>query len=177
MKHKMFKKVLSLFTGVSLTGFVFFKLLSPSFAIISFDSILSITKEKTVLLTEEQLIDEANWFAAEEAISGFYRNLNLFRYEEARDYLTEGFAKNNSNYSVEKLVEWESKKLDKTKVTNITRNQGESKLTTKVFNYQTQYTLKETGEVCGDNLVAYVVLRDGRWTIDTIQIDSYTKCV
>lgn len=158
---------------ISLFGFAFFEF---NFSIIHIDTVFSKTENKIVPLTNEQIKDEKRWADAKNTIGSFYSSLNLFHYEKARSYLTEGYAKENNNYSVEKLKEWQSRKAGKTKIINFQRAEGESKDTTKVFSYETRYDMKDIGKNCGEKLVAYVVLRKNEWSIDTIQRDSYVKC-
>lgn len=126
--------------------------------------------------SEEEIEVENNWIEAEGTLSAFYNYLNLHDFEKARKQLSDDFAKKESNYSIASLTEWALKKQTDTKIKNLVREPGLSKKTTKVFSYETQYDLADGGKNCGEKLTAYIVLRDEKWTIDTIHPNGYIKC-
>jgi len=159
-----------LFGGLALIDF-----LSPSFSVFHFDSIITSTTELDVP-TEWQIREEKSWQEAQSTLSSFYSYLNLHQFEKARNYLSEGFAKDESNYSVESLEAWTFKKLTDTKIYDLVKEFALSKVTTKVFSYAIQYDLKESRKSCREELVAYIVSRNNQWTIDTIHPGQYREC-
>lgn len=174
MKKKIKKLIkIALLSGISIISFA---LIEVKFSIFHIDSIFSKTENTIIQPTQEQIEDEKRWIEARSTISNFYNYLNLFQYKKARSYLTAGYAREVENYSVEKLQEWEDQKSSKTKIVNFERTEAGSKDTTKVFNYETRYDLKNKGGNCGEKLMAYVVLRENTWSIDTIQLDGYKEC-
>ncbi len=169
-----YKKILGGLFAISITIGFGFKIFSPSISIFSFNSLIANSNISVPTKTQEE--DEILWTRAAETLGNFYRNINLYRYEEARKNLTELYAKNHKNYSVEKLKEWQDKRVGKMEIVSLEKNISESKKSTKTFNYTTRYKLKSGNKICGENLTAYVVFRGNKWMIDTIQIRSYTNC-
>lgn len=117
-----------------------------------------------------EIADDKAWRDAKDVLSDFYLKLNLERYDAARKLLTEDFARTKVNYSVAKLQEWRRGMRGGITLIDIAPDYGSSKSSTKVFSYKTIYYRKnDPTSSHGEFLRAYVVLRDEKWTIDTIQ--------
>ena len=166
------KFVIMTITPLTVIGFSLFSFFDISFLSLNISNV----EQTTIPLTDEQVADEQRWTEAQYALTNFYRNLNLHNFDEARECcLTEGYAKDNEAYSVEELSNWTYEKSGDTEILNIERDTGNSKDTTKVFSYETEYDMKDK-QVCGEYLKAFVVLREGEWTIDTIHPNGYKDC-
>lgn len=124
------------------------------------------------LVTASKFEDES-WQKASTAISDFYRYWNLHRYEDARAQLTGKYAGAKENYSIEKMREFTMKIKGGIAVSSLRPISAESKENVKVFEYETEYILKEDSGRHGERLRAYVVHRYESWTIDTIQVQSF----
>lgn len=131
-----------------------------------------IQSDTAQLVTAEKFEDES-WQDASTAISDFYRYWNLHRYTDSREQLSAQFAGAKENYSIEKMQEFAVKIQGGITVSALRPIDSESKENTKVFEYETEYVLKEDGGRHGERLRAYVVHRYGQWTIDTIQVQSF----
>ncbi|MDP2642687.1 MAG: hypothetical protein Q8P62_02495 [Candidatus Peregrinibacteria bacterium] len=170
MKKTTLIEVFSVLGGIAL-----FSYFSPSFSLFNFNSVVDLSTELKIP-TENQIQDEKNWQEAQNSLSSFYYHLNLGRYEKAREYLSEGYAKTENNYFIEKLERWTTQKQNDTKIVDLEKETNLSKNTTKVFSYKTTYTLINNQKKCGENLTAYIVLRNNKWTIDTIHPNEYLPC-
>ncbi len=117
-------------------------------------------------------VDPPKPSAAVSTVSDFYRYWNLHRFEDARNLLTTQYAKNEENFSLEKMQEFALKINGGITILNLKLLENESKENVKVYDYTTRYTLKSDGNGHGEQLRAYVVFRNEAWTIDTIQVQS-----
>lgn len=136
--------------------------------------------ESFIRLIQEPLLvsslnTEANqdFESASTTVSDFYRYWNLHRYEDARALLTEQFAGKLSNYSRQSMAEFSARTRGSMTISDLVLISGESNETVKVFDYETSYILKKDSKKHGELLRAYVVLRNGAWSIDTIQVQEY----
>lgn len=113
------------------------------------------------------------WNDASDTVSNFYRYWNLHRFDAARAQLTPQYAGQMPNYSAEKMSEFALKIKGGITVSPLQPIEAESKENAKVFEYTTDYVLREDSAHHGERLRAYVVYRDDKWTIDTIQVQSF----
>lgn len=130
------------------------------------------TVHSTISLTSA-LQDDKSWHDASDAVSNFYRYWNLHRYDAAYAQLIPQYAGKMPNYSVEKMNEFALKIKGGITVSQLQPIEAESKENVKVYEYTTDYILREDSAHHGERLRAYVVHRDDKWTIDTIQVQSF----
>lgn len=127
----------------------------------------------TTVKPSSNLDNEQDWKAASVTLSDFYRYWNLHRYDSARALLTTEYAAQKPNYSAEKMREFALGIQGGITLLNLKLIEAESKEFTKVLEYETSYVLRQDHRQHGEKLRAYIVMRNERWTIDTIQVQEY----
>lgn len=138
--------------------------------VLGFASWVGITTIHSSISLAGALQNDKSWHDASDTVSDFYRYWNLHRYDAARVELTSQYAGQLPNYSVEKMKEFASKIKGGISISPLQPIEAESKENAKVFEYTTDYVLREDSAHHGEKLRAYLVHRDDKWTIDTIQV-------
>jgi hypothetical protein len=139
----------------------------PAINFINFDSLFSSSVTHQNIINETPL-DERT-VAAKEVLAQFYVKFNMRQYEQARLLLTEQYARQAQNYQIGVMKDWMEVQIKgNMNIENITLS-DESDFNTKVFTFSTHYLFKTDNKIHGEKLKAYVVEREGVWTIDQIR--------
>lgn len=171
MKKKLLGSLV-VFGGLSLGGFAIFEF-NPTLLEATFDFSKKIFITTNIdIPTDHELEEQKNWDDAQSAITGFHRKWNLHQYEAAREYLAEE-ARSKPQYSVEEMKKWITEDLIGTQTISDLHNEiGESGGNTKVISFKKTYVLKSPEpepQVRIAALKAYLIQRDEKWLIQTIE--------
>ncbi len=162
------KLITGMLGGLSLVGIGGMSIFSPNFNFLSFNKTENYIVNK-IQVPEIKIDQETE--RAKEALSIFYRKLNLHQFDQARELLTEN-AKVRIPYQTDQLEMWINSMKGPLSISPINEEIGESTKTTKVFSYRISYTLKSnlpTPQFRDQPRRAYLVLKEGNWLIEPIQ--------